>query len=80
MSNSFDNIPPYVDQDQQPVTITVTRYQARLVLSALNREFVDYEQRGCAAPKEEVRKAYQSIDHQVYGVRLAREGRQEASL
>lgn len=57
MSKPCDNIPPFVDQDQQPVTVTLTKQQARVVLSALNREFVEYEQRGCAAQKEEVRKA-----------------------
>lgn len=76
--NASDNIPEYRDPDQQEVTVTLTKYQARLVLSALNRRFVEFEQEGLDELKADVQKAYKSVDLQVYGVRLGREGVQEA--
>lgn len=74
----LSNIPPYRDPDQQEVTVVLTKYQARLVLSALNKRFVEFENEGLDELKTDVQKAYKSIDNQVYGVRLGREGVQEA--
>lgn len=80
MAKSLDSIPPFVDQDQQPVTVTLTKQQARVVLSALNSRYCELDGHGDGELRDLTKAAYQSIDHQVYGVRLAREGRQEASL
>ncbi len=70
-----------VDEDEQPVTITITKAQARLVLAALSerhdtvQKLYDFEsQQGqlsgavrSEALVRDTKATYQSIDKQVYG-------------
>jgi hypothetical protein len=71
-----DSLPPFHDPDQEVVTVSLTKEQARIVLSSLNSRYLHQgiDLNVAAA----VKAVYQSIDHQVYGVRLSREGVQEA--
>lgn len=71
---SLDNVPPYKDPDQQEITIALTKWQARLVLSALSHRFDQFHRDGLDELKSDVQKAYKAIDQQVYGTRLGREG------
>jgi len=55
---------------ERPVSLTVTREQARIVLSALNRRFEELDSLGgpeAETARDAARATYQSIDKQVYG-------------
>jgi hypothetical protein len=74
----LDNVPEFIDPDCREVTITITKFQARVVLSAINRRYCELENSGDDELRDATKAVYQLIDGQVYGVRLGREGIQEA--
>lgn len=62
--------PVKVDEDEQPVTITITKAQAAIVLAGLSRRYIELECLGgweANALGQETKATYQSIDKQVYG-------------
>jgi len=61
--------PEPVDEDEQPVSITITKAQVGIVLAALSRRYADLDDLGgdeAKALAEDAKAAYQSIDAQVY--------------
>ncbi len=68
--------PPVVeiDEDEQPVSITLTKAQARVVLAALSRRCIELENLGGWEANilgGEAKAIYQSVDKQVYGEHAA---------
>lgn len=60
------------DPDDEPVTITVTKNHARVILAALSRRCDELTFLGgsqAEALSNETREIYQSVDGQVYGVK-----------
>ena len=63
-----------IDEDDQPVTITLTKAQARVVLAAVSRRCDELETLGGWEAKAlggEAKEIYRSVDKQVYGEHAA---------
>lgn len=71
--NAWGRLPePEADEDALPVTLTVTKSQARTILAALSRRCNELDILGgpdAEALSKETREIYQSVDGQVYGVK-----------
>lgn len=63
-----------IDEDEQPVSITLTKAQARVVLAALSRRCLELETLGGWEAKtlgDEAKEIYRSVDKQTYGEHAA---------